>query len=302
MPTLKVGSWNVEHKRPGETDGHFRQRLRNVVELLAAENLDLFALYEIRGKDIWEPTFELLPGFAFFISEGLEQEHVLVGVKRSHLAFVTQRDDFESGITHQRPGVLVTLKVGDQHVAFLFLHAKAGSDPRAFGLRDDMLRRALELKKSLDAATPDGDVASYVLVGDLHTAGQYWKYRSSVDVPLLEGQPSAAERAAARKIWGKVDSEEEIERLAQIATRSAFGMRMLAKTAPHTWWNGSHGSHGPANFDHVLASQHLQFAAFAAGAEVRAMGWPEKPTVQEHDDWIRDFSDHALLRFDLELP
>ena len=33
------------------------------------------------------------------------------------------------------------------------------------------------------------------------------------------------------------------------------------------------------------------------GSEVAVRGWPEEPTDEAKASWIRDYSDHALLRF-----
>jgi hypothetical protein len=33
------------------------------------------------------------------------------------------------------------------------------------------------------------------------------------------------------------------------------------------------------------------------GNEIQELGWPEETTEEDQKQWIRDFSDHALLRF-----
>ena len=33
------------------------------------------------------------------------------------------------------------------------------------------------------------------------------------------------------------------------------------------------------------------------GNEIQVLGWPEENTEEDQKQWIRDFSDHALLRF-----
>jgi hypothetical protein len=72
-------------------------------------------------------------------------------------------------------------------------------------------------------------------------------------------------------------------------------LRLLPKSANATFWNGSDSATPPADLDHVYASAHLRFRQFDGGAEVLVRGWPEFDTVAEQDDFIRDFSDHALL-------
>ena len=67
----------------------------------------------------------------------------------------------------------------------------------------------------------------------------------------------------------------------------------------------AHGSNGsssrlkPSNLDHVVASDHLKFKQFN-GADVRVLGWPEEPTPAAQDLWIKRFSDHAILYFEVQ--
>jgi len=44
----------------------------------------------------------------------------------------------------------------------------------------------------------------------------------------------------------------------------------------------------------VFASKHLQVQS-ASGNVVAVKGWPEKATNAQKDQWIADFSDHAML-------
>ena len=76
-------------------------------------------------------------------------------------------------------------------------------------------------------------------------------------------------------------------------------MRMLTKDQQHTWSAGSGSSLPDSNLDHVVAAEHLQFKAIN-GADVTVKGWPELATAQERDAWIKDFSDHALLFFEVQ--
>lgn len=80
---------------------------------------------------------------------------------------------------------------------------------------------------------------------------------------------------------------------------AARNMRRLAKTSP-TFWNGSGSPIPPSDLDKVVASDHLQFKTFQGGTEVSARGWPELPQTADKDHWIADYSDHALIYFEVQ--
>ena len=76
-------------------------------------------------------------------------------------------------------------------------------------------------------------------------------------------------------------------------------MRLLTKDEPATWSNGSQSSLRPSNLDHVVAADHLEFKGFS-GAEVKVLGWPKLSTAASQDEWIENYSDHALLYFEVQ--
>ena len=78
-------------------------------------------------------------------------------------------------------------------------------------------------------------------------------------------------------------------------------MRLLSKSHPTTWSNGSRSRYADADLDHVLAARHLAFKPLR-GAEVEVLGWPTLATAAERDAWIRDYSDHGLLVFEVQKP
>ena len=84
-------------------------------------------------------------------------------------------------------------------------------------------------------------------------------------------------------------------------TRSAArrGMKVLEKDEPATWWGG--GTIDPSNLDFVVARKHLQFRRFG-GAEVSVRGWPKLATREERLAWVRRYSDHGLLFFEVQKP
>jgi hypothetical protein len=92
-------------------------------------------------------------------------------VRKTVSAFITQRIEFRSGTTHKRPGHLVTIKKGGKNYALLFLHLASGTHPRGMGLRDDIIERAFEFRKSLDKTEGGAGKARYLFLGDLSTTG-----------------------------------------------------------------------------------------------------------------------------------
>jgi len=75
-------------------------------------------------------------------------------------------------------------------------------------------------------------------------------------------------------------------------------MRRLKKNKPFTWWNGP-GKYEPSNLDHVIAADHLKFKQFSDD-EIDVRGWVQKETEVEQVEWIKKYSDHSLLFFQVE--
>jgi len=97
-------------------------------------------------------------------------QEILVGIRKSLPAFITQKNELQAGQTTLRPGLLVTPVVDEEFYPLLFLHVKSMPDPRGFGIRNYMTRKAFDfqkvLKKSMEGATPN-----YIFLGDLNTMG-----------------------------------------------------------------------------------------------------------------------------------
>jgi hypothetical protein len=268
MPkAFSVASWNVRHFKSEPT------RVSRVVAFLQAQNPDVLALYEVEGKDIFTELTAELPGYTFQITEGPQTQEILLGVKPNLSGFITQKVAFKSGVALLRPGALLTVTVDGSHYALLFLHTASGADPRGLGLRDDMLRRALDFKATLDKAPGANGDANYLFLGDLNTMGMKYRYAREHDIP----------------------APDEIAKTAEAATRK--GMRLLTKTSSVTWWGG--GSLPPSQLDQVVASAGLNFKQFQ-GADVSVRGWPTLATQAEQRSWIKDHSDHALLYFEVQ--
>ncbi len=264
---FSVASWNVEHFK-GDP-----RRSQRIVEFLAAQRADVVALYEVESAEVFRPLMRALPQYQFHITEGPQLQEILVGVRHGVPAFVTQKLEFKSGQSSLRPGVLVTIQVAGEFYPLLFLHLKSLRDPKGFGLRDDMIARALAFRKVLDRAAGGRGKANYIFMGDLNIMGMEYPYT-----------PDVAPDVELRRLRGRAGRRR---------------MRLLAKTQPHTWWNGPDSRIPPGDFDHVVAAKHLRFKAFGS-AQVDVRGWPQEPTPAKKAEWIRRYSDHALLYFEVQ--
>lgn len=261
---FSFASWNVEHFKNDRT------RIRENVAFIQDSDPDVFAVFEVEGKYVFSDFVQLMPTHHFFVTEDLGDMEILVGVRRDLTAFITQRHQLKSAMPTLRPGALVTLMIGDAYYSILFVHLKSADDPKSWGLRDDMIGHVAGLKRALDAmpGVPD-DGAHFLCMGDFNTMGMNLTYSEKDLNPL-----------------------EELDRYERRLKRK--NVRLLLKTAPATWWNGSGSSYAPSDLDHVFASSNLSFRSFD-GAEIDVRGWPTLGTDAEKTDWIAQHSDHALL-------
>lgn len=266
---FSVMSWNVENIGRRSDPA----KIRRAARLIKDKKPDLVAVYEVTGSDVFREFTRQLTNYRFFISEGPQSQEILVGYHKDLQVFITQRNEFKSGVALLRPGMLATVTVAGKDYPVLFLHTKSKNDPRGFGLRDDMLARALSFRKALDEAAGGAWKANYIFVGDLNTMGLEYPYDRDIDASL------------------------ELKRLRGRA--SYRKMEILTKDEPSTWSNGSGSSIPPSDLDHVVAANHLKFKQFN-GADVGVFGWPKETTTARQDRWIRDYSDHAYLWFEVQ--
>ena len=270
MPkAFSLASWNVEHFKNAPA------RVADVIALLASLNPDVFALYEVEGKDVFDALVTQMPGYQFHITEGPQVQEILIGVRSGLTAFFTQKIEFKSGASFMRPGALLTLIIAGETYPILFLHLSSGPDPRGWGLRDDMLERALEFRRTLQKSAADpAKPVNYFFLGDLNTMGMEYFFKAH-----------------------NILADVELKKVEAIAKKRK--MRMLTKSRPNTWSNGSASTFKPSNLDHVVAADHLKFKQFDS-ADVRVLGWPEEPTPAAQDAWIKRFSDHGILFFEVQ--
>jgi endonuclease/exonuclease/phosphatase family metal-dependent hydrolase len=270
---FSVASWNVEHFKDDTA------RIGRVVDFLDAQKPDVFGLYEVEGAAVFGALLQKMRNYMFQVTEGPQSQEILVGVRRTLSAFITQKVEFRSGTTSMRPGQLVTVRKNDVNYSLLFLHLASGNDPRGMGLRDDMLQRAFDFRRTLDTAAGGEGLARYLFLGDLNTMGMDYPFECSID-PVTE-----------------------ILKWDHYAARTAAGMRRLVKTHDATWSNGSRSSLPAANLDHVFASTNLAFGGFkradGGDAQVAVRGWVDAATTAERDAWIAAYSDHSLMYFEV---
>jgi len=267
---FSVASWNVEHFKDDKS------RVDRVIGFLKKQKPDVFALYEVEGSVVFQTLVNTMKDYTFHITEGPQVQEILVGVRQGITAFFTQKITFKSGASAMRPGALLTVTISSKHYPILFLHTASGNDPRGLGLRDDMLVRACDFRKSLDKAAKAAgqESANYIFLGDLNTMGMDYKFVKGKDLT----------------------TEDELTKLEKQAKKRK--LRLLKKSAPATWSNGSKSSIPPSNLDHVMAADHLKFTSFN-GNEVSVRGWANQISTKLQDQWIKDFSDHSLLYFEV---
>ena len=268
---FSIASWNVEHFKgdPARAD--------RIIQFLKSQSPDLLAIYEVEGAEVFSTVTAKFPGYTFQITEGEQTQEILVGVRSTLSAFLTQKLEFKAGTTHMRPGLLATITVAGKPYNVLFLHLASSNEPRGFGLRDDMAIRAIKFRKTLDEAV--GGKAHYIFLGDLNTMGLDYPYQKDIDSPT------------ELKKWDSRASQ-------------FYDMRRLTKTHDASWSNGSTSSIPDSNLDHVYAAKHLQFKMFnrpAGGtAEVDVRGWVNAASAAAKDKWIKDFSDHSLMYLEVQ--
>lgn len=132
---FSLASWNVEHFRNPDS------RLDRVVDFLVDLGPpDVFALYEVEGKEVFDALVGKTPGYTFHITEGPQVQEILLGVRSNLSAFFTKRTEFKSGLWALRPGALLTLTIDGEDYPLLFLH----TEERGRAARARVARRHVE--------------------------------------------------------------------------------------------------------------------------------------------------------------
>ncbi len=293
---FSVASWNVEHfgtsrKINGkkETPKQIKERIERVANYLKVVNADVTGIYEVSGSQVFSIFRDIFSNHHFFITEGRQTQEILVMVKPNVNVFITQKTEFKAGSSYLRPGALATVTVSGVNYLILFLHLKSLPNPKGFGLRDDMITKAVEFKskilksmrhrlkeeQGLSTLPPVSAVPpiNYIFLGDLNIMGM--NYRGRIN---------------------DITSIDEMSNLDKLCQRNSVQMRRLDKTFDLTYRKDASLE---SDLDHVVASNNLSFKQFN-GKSVEVMGWPNESTNAKRDKWKRDFSDHALLYFEVQ--
>ena len=123
---FSIASWNVEHFKDDLT------RVGKVIDLVKAQNPDVFGLYEVEGAKVFNALVDKMPDYTFQITEGVQTQEILVGISKRLTAFITQKTEFRSGTTHMRPGRLSPVTNGKNY-ALLSCICRAGPTHAAWG-------------------------------------------------------------------------------------------------------------------------------------------------------------------------
>jgi len=277
---FSVASWNVKHfGSKSKNSSSPKKAVGPVIDFLVEQKADVFAIYEVVGKHVFKEMVTKMPSHQFHITEGPQSQEILIGVSRKLTSFFTQKVEFKSGANTLRPGALLTIVIDTVPYPVLFLHLKSMTDPKGHGLRDDMFKKAFKLRKKLDGAHSEQGLSgrsNFIFLGDLNTMGMNITYSDK-----------------------DISAREEIERLEVLLARPSVEMTIQAKTEPVTWWPGSNASYPVGNLDHVVCADHLKLKSFG-DATVDVRGWVSKTTDKGKDAWVKKYSDHALLYFEVQ--
>ncbi len=271
MATLfSILSWNVEHFGKDKNKANAEARVTRIAQAIEAKRPDIMAIYEVSGKEIFSEFSQRFSDYSFFITEGRQSQEILIGTKNTLNTFITQKTEFKASNPYLRPGALVTVSVQNQVYSVLFLHLKSMRDPYGWGLRDFMWNKVRSLKKALNRASEN---PKFIALGDLNTMGMNYSFGSK-----------------------DITSAEEIQRMNKMVKSSSYKMSALSKTHAHTYFNGTNGTYPPADLDHVFATDNIELQD-QGGAPILVDGWNTAP---DPDQWIEDFSDHAMLYFEVK--
>jgi hypothetical protein len=270
---FSVISWNVEHF--GATDKNRTKptkAIAPIIKYIADQKADVVGIYEVVGSMVFDEVTNAMPDYHWHITEGPQVQEILIGVKKGFSSFFTQKVAFKSGQSTLRPGALLTIKLEGQIYPLLFLHLKSLTDPKGFGLRDDMTEKALKFIKTLKKV--GNQDPNYIFMGDLNTMGMNLTYNDK-----------------------DISGPEELQRLITRATKRS--LKVLSKSHEATHFPKPKAKYGPSDLDHVVAANHLQFKLFD-GKAVDVRGWSREATKAKQRAWANKYSDHALLYFEVQ--
>ncbi|MGQ4911102.1 MAG: hypothetical protein ACP6KW_02950 [Candidatus Thorarchaeota archaeon] len=264
--SFSVVSWNVKHFKSRQA------RVDQSLSFLRKQDPDIFALYEISGREVFTEMVKQFPGYSFHITEGKRAQKVLLGVRNSLDAFITQKLEFTSGSSTVCPGPLATIIHKGHVYPMLFMNLESTPTATGLGHRHEMIQRAFKYRGRLDKlAWEKGEAkVNYIFLGNFQIMGMEPLYNNGLD-PEAELQK-----------WDKVDCKK-------------YNMRRLSKTHNLTFMSCDGSTRG--DYDQVYAAEHLHFRKFGE-SEVDVRGWVTEPEDRQKE-WCEEYSPHALLYFEV---
>lgn len=273
---LKVLFWNVENFVGGE------DRTTAVHDHITEFDPDLFCLCEIKDKvALRSLLMQRLSSYNFGLTDGLQQIELLAGWKRNVFEQVmyTQRREFRASQDHLRPGALITAKIQNEWLNFLFLHTDSGRGIRDYQNRQEMYSKIWSLKETLDPISI-GPQAMFIAMGDLNTMG----------------------RQRSGQFQG-VEGKKEIEDLNLDA--EIKDMSLKEKTQDYTIAYGPPGNYKFSNLDHVITTNNVTLKNIVGQngieAPVDVRGWIDIDDPNEQIQYIEGIADHCSLRINIQI-
>ncbi len=263
---FSVASWNVKNFKSNQA------RVDRAISFLKKQDADIFALYELSGKDVFLELVNQFSGYSFQITEGKSAQKILIGIRDSLDTFITQKLEYTSGSNFYCPGLLVTVIRDSRIYPLLFMNIDSEPTIQGMGQRNEMMLRAFKYREKLNKlAWEMGDAkVNYIFLGDFEIMGMEHPFNKSID-PETE----------LRK-W----DEEECKK---------YNMRRLKKSHDLTYMSCDGSEQG--DFDHVYAAEHLTFKKFG-DYEVDVRGWVSEPEDKQKE-WREKYSVHSLLYFEV---
>ncbi len=282
METIKILSWNVEHFKMHKVD--------EISNIIRGYDPDVFGIYEVEAKEIYSIIRNYFPNYSLFITEGQQNQEIMVACKNSfHAIKFQQKKEFKSGNPSLRPGVYLTFQYPNKGIYnILFLHTDAGTTAIDFGNRTEMFEHAYNLKRKLDYDS--GEEVNFLILGDLNTMGLKYPRPFQSDNIASTGNELVyldfwANRKSGSKRYKKLKPN----------------VRRLRKPAG-TYYSKTYGI---VDLDHIIASNHLKFINQEnyfenIEYEIKLDGWRKYMNdTNLLEKYTEEVSDHCLLYCEL---
>lgn len=264
---ISVLAWNIKKFGNNRSEAD----LKEIVCYIQEYNPDIITLFELVGNQGYRFVEENFPDHIFYMTYGQQSQEMMIGVRRNLKAFFTQKDEFQSGDIHLRPGALVTVTQGNIPYNFLFLHLKSSNVPKGLGLRDDVFKQVCKLKKKLDVLSKEE--SRFIVCGDLNILGMQYPFEHSID-PAIELK--------------KIEKDLSRVKITRIEKDNAVT------------WTSSSDRFPDADLDHVFSTSSVKVSAKGRKSVV-VDGWNRfERQSEQFRHFVRHISDHCLLYFEVE--